>query len=352
MKILVTGGAGYIGSILVPDLIKDGHEVVVVDKLTFGNNLKGVTGFKLYERDVLDIDPSWLEGMDAVVHLAGLSNDPMANFRPRDNFVYNNAVTALLVYLCKQKKVKRFIFGSTCSIYGYSAVKNMVESDPVCPSFPYGISKMQAEYCINSATDDSFRPIIFRQATVYGWAPRMRFDLVVNTMTKYGVRNGQITVNNPDLQRPLIHIKDLSKAYLLALRAPLDVVGTFNIARKNYTILEIAQEVHEALSNKGYENKLKINHEEDMRNYRVNIEKSEKIFGFNPQIDIKFAVDEILDKMGSKDNPDWENKWYINAEVYKAKVLAEEELWHQYLGDNHKGKIDFDWPEFWPQEGP
>ena len=321
MKILVTGGAGYIGSVLVPILVGEGHNVTVVDKLIFGNNLKDFSGFTLYERNVLDLEPAWLDGVDAVIHLAGLSNDPMADFKPRDNFIHNNAVTAHLVYLCKQKKIKRFIFGSTCSVYGCSAVRDMVETDPVSPGFPYGISKMQAEYAINSATDDIFRPIIFRQATVYGLAPRMRFDLAVNTMTKFGVRTGKILVNNPDLWRPLVYIKDLAQAYLAALKQPPEVTGIYNIANKNYTILDIAKEVQAALVARGIKCELEIQHKEDIRNYRVNTAKAKETFNFSPQTEIVQAVNEILDKLGDKDNPAWENRKFINLEIYKDRTL-------------------------------
>jgi len=334
MKILVTGGAGYIGSVLVPILIGEGYDVTVVDKLIFGNNLKDFSGFTLYERNVLDLEPAWLDGVDAVIHLAGLSNDPMADFKPRDNFIHNNAVTAHLVYLCKQKNIKRFIFGSTCSIYGYSAVKDMIETDLVSPAFPYGISKMQAEYAINSATDETFRPIIFRQATVYGLAPRMRFDLVVNTMTKAGVRTGKILVNNPDLWRPLVYIKDLAQAYLTALKQPHEVIGTYNIANKNYTILDIAQEVQRALEDRGIKCDLEIQHKDDPRNYRVNINKAKKAFNFSPKTEIAHAVNEILDKLGHKDNPAWENRKFINLEIYKDRLLH---------GNNLKNRLKRYW---------
>lgn len=320
-KILVTGGAGYIGSVLVPVLVETGHEVIVVDKLIFGNNLKDFSGFTLYERNVFNIDPEWLNGVDAVIHLAGLSNDPMANFKPSDNFIHNSAATAHIVHLCKQKNIKRFIFSGSCSVYGYSAVKDMVETDSVSPSFPYAISKIQAEYAINIATDENFRPIIFRQATVYGLAPRMRFDLVVNTMTKSGVRTGKIVVNNPALWRPLIYIKDLAQVYLLALAQPLEVIGTYNISSKNYTILQIAEEVQKALLERGIKCELDIKNKEDMRNYRVSTAKAEEVFKFHPKTEIGHAVKEILDKIGDKNNPAWENKSFINFEVYKDRVL-------------------------------
>lgn len=354
MKILVTGGAGYIGSVLVPTLVKEGHTVTVVDKLTFGNNLKNLSGFTLHEHDVLDIKPDWLDGMDAVIHLAGLSNDPMANFRPRDNYINNSALTGLLVYFCKQKGIRRFIFGSTCSIYGFSSERLVDEQSPVSPQFPYGLSKVQAEFAINCSADENFRPIIFRQATVYGWAPRMRFDLVVNTMTKHGVCNRKITVHNPNLWRPLIHVRDLANAYLLALKAPDEITGTFNIASRNYSILEIGQEVRQALERKTIPCDLEVLEQEDPRSYRVSSEAARTVLGFTPAIGIADAVEELVEKIGDAQQPAWNNPWFINAEVYRKKIIAEEktyDMWKNFLV-NFQSEFDHLNVKEWPQEGP
>ncbi len=354
MKILVTGGAGYIGSVLVPLLVQEGHKVTVIDKLTFGNNLKDQSGFTLHERDVLDIEPDWLDGVDVVIHLAGISNDPMANFRPRDNFINNSALTGLLTYFCKQKGIKRLIFGSTCSIYGFSSDKMVDEQSLVAPSFPYGLSKQQAEFAISAAADDKFRPIIFRQATVFGWAPRMRFDLVVNTMTKYGVCHGKITVNNPHLWRPLVHVRDLANAYLQAIKAPDEVSGVFNVAAQNYTILEIGLEVQKSLAANNICCELEVLEQEDPRSYRVSSEKFTKTLGFQPQVSIAEGVEEIIRNIGNAKQPQWHSPWFINAEVYRKKILAEEktyEMWKSFLV-NLKNEFDHLQASEWPQEGP
>lgn len=354
MNVLVTGGAGYIGSVLVPTLVSEGHRVTVVDKLTFGNNLKDLAGFTLYEHDVLDIKPDWLDGIDAVIHLAGLSNDPMANFRPRDNYINNSALTGLLVYFCKQKGIKRLIFGSTCSIYGCSSEHLVDEQSPVYPHFPYGLSKVQAEFAINCSADDNFRPIIFRQATVYGWAPRMRFDLVVNTMTKHGVCSGKVSVHNPNLWRPLVHVRDLVDAYLLALKAPDEITGTFNITSRNYSILEIGQEVQQALGKNGITCELEVQDQEDPRSYRVSSDAARKTLGFSPSIEIADAVDELLLKIGDSQQPAWNNPWFINAEVYRKKIIAEEktfDMWKNFLV-NFQNEFDHLNVKEWYQEGP
>jgi nucleoside-diphosphate-sugar epimerase len=278
----------------------------------------------------------------------------MANFRPRDNFIHNSALTGLLVYFCKQKKIKRLIFGSTCSIYGFSSEKLVDEQSLVSPSFPYGLSKQQAEFAITSAADENFKPIIFRQATVFGWAPRMRFDLVVNTMTKYGVCHGKITVNNPELWRPLVHVRDLANAYRLALQAPDDVSGIFNVAAKSYTILEIGQEVQQALVANQIPCGLEILNQEDPRSYRVSSDRIYEALGFEPKISIAEGVEEIIRKIGDAQQPQWNNPWFINAEVYRKKIIAEEktyEMWKNFM-TNLKNEFDHLKPSEWPQEGP
>jgi nucleoside-diphosphate-sugar epimerase len=213
---------------------------------------------------------------------------------------------------------------------------------------------MQAEYAINSAVDENFHPIIFRQATVYGWSPRMRFDLVVNTMTKYGVISGKLRANSPDLWRPLIHIRDLVEAYVLALGVDSNLTGTFNIAQGNFTILQIANEVQSALYARGVECQVDKGNDQDLRNYRVSTEKVGKILGFKAALTVKDGVNELLDKVGNTNTSVWTDNKYINAEVYKTKVLQEEKnykLWKKFLHDINED-TDKVKPQNWHQEGP
>jgi nucleoside-diphosphate-sugar epimerase len=354
MKVLVTGGAGYIGSVVVPLLVARGHQVVVIDKLSFGNNIKHVLDqIEFHEMDALEIDPKFLEGIDAVIHLAGLSNDPMANFRPRDNFIQNTALTSLLVYLCKKAGVKRFIFAGTCSVYGFSDKKIMDESSALAPTFPYGISKVQSEFAIMSARDSNFNPVILRQATVYGAAPRMRFDLVVNTMTKYGVLDHKITVNNPDLWRPLIHINDLARVYANILERP-DASGIYNVATGNYTILDIAKTVQATLTEKGISAEIDVKNEDDARSYQVDCSRAIKELDLEKRHDIDGAVHEILGVFKDEKNPEWKNPKYINAEVYRARILKDKDhyaQWKEYVKKIDPNTDAITWRE-WPQEGP
>ena len=154
---------------------------------------------------------------DVIVFMAGLSNDPMANFSPKTNFIENSAVPTYLAFLSKEAGVSRFIYASSCSVYGFTNDKIMTEDSLPKPDYPYGISKLQAEYSIMQMEDNNFRPISLRKGTIGGWSDRMRFDLVVNTMTKCALSEGKIVVNNPELWRPLIDIRDVVQAYEKAI---------------------------------------------------------------------------------------------------------------------------------------
>lgn len=347
MHILVTGGAGYIGSRLVPILIERGHQVTVVDTLLFGNYLTTVP-CRLIQADIVDFNPTWLDGVDAVIHLAAVSNDPMAAFRPSLNFITNTAGTALLVFLCKAAGVERFIHASTCSIYGYSMLHDMDEDSAVEPSFPYGVSKLLAEMAVLQAQDDTFRPICLRKGTLFGWAPRMRFDLVVNTMTKYGLE-GKIAVHSPDLWRPLVHIEDVCRAYVLAVEKP-DVTGVFNVVQGNYTILDIAEEVASTLRAHGHPAEIEVHDQVDVRNYRASFGKARDVLGFRARRSIAFGVEEILSKV---DPGDYDNPLWINHVVHRRVVEqdeAEYALWRGFI--EQYGELAHLGSTQWPQEGP
>ena len=178
-KVLVAGGAGYIGTLLSSELKDRGYSVSVIDQLWFGNHFE--REIPVEQRDIMDLRTEDLVGHDCVVFLGGLSNDPMAKYSPSMNFVENSAVPSYLAFISKEAGVKRFVYASTCSVYGYTANKLLDEtSDSIAPQYPYGISKLAAERSIINLEDENFRPIALRKGTVGGWSPRMRFDLVVN----------------------------------------------------------------------------------------------------------------------------------------------------------------------------
>ncbi|MCH8317288.1 MAG: SDR family oxidoreductase [Bacteroidetes bacterium] len=314
MKILVAGGAGYIGSVLVPKLIGRGYHVEVVDLLWFGNALPKEV--KVSKKNIFDIKQEELNGFDQVIFLGGLSNDPMAEYSPKDNFIYNAAAPAYLGYIAKNAKVKRFIYADSCSVYGYTVNELYDENSPAICNYPYGISKLQGEYSVLQMVDDNFSAICLRQGTVSGYSPRMRFDLVVNTMFKNAIVNNEITVNNPTIWRPILGIHDAVSAYIRAVEASPDLSGVFNVASGNYTVGEIADLVKdkaEKMLNKKI--KLNIKNIQDFRNYKVSIEKAKKILSFKPQNDVASIIDDLFENLPKF--KDFTNPNYYNIEVFK-----------------------------------
>src|ERR1700723_729666 len=206
MKVLVAGGAGYVGNVLIPKLLDRGYKVDVVDLFWFGNHLPRQVG--ILNKDIFQLSVEDLEPYEQVIFLAGLSNDPMAEFSPSKNFIFNAAAPAYLAYTAKNAKVKRYIYASSCSVYGYTENELYDETRPVGSSYPYGISKLQGEQEALQLTNDEFSVICLRKGTISGYSPRMRLDLIVNTMFKTALRDGVVTVNNPSIWLPTLRIED------------------------------------------------------------------------------------------------------------------------------------------------
>lgn len=315
MKILVAGGAGYIGSALIPKLLDRGYEVEVIDLLWFGNHLPKTV--RVMQEDIFKLQESSLKGYEQVIFLAGLSNDPMAEFSPGKNFISNAAAPAYLGYLAKRAGVRRFIYAGSCSVYGYTVNELYDEESPAVSHYPYGISKLQGEQAVMQMRDDRFSVICFRQGTVGGYSPRMRLDLVVNTMFKTGITTGGITVNNPAIWRPILGIQDAVSAYVRAVESNMDLSGIFNIASGNYTLGEIGDIVRGCLEEHLKRDVgLTIKHMEDIRNYKVSFEKARNVLSFKPRHDIDSIVRELianLDRFKDFDNP-----LYYNIQVFKS----------------------------------
>ncbi|HOQ90850.1 MAG TPA: SDR family oxidoreductase, partial [Candidatus Hydrogenedentes bacterium] len=195
MRILLAGGAGYVGSVLTPLLREAGHEVTVADECWFGVHLP--EGVDVVRADLFSLNRHFLKGFDRVVFIAGLSNDPMAEFDPALNFVQNAALPAYMAYEAREAGVRRFVYGSSCSVYGFTGDEICTEDHRVNCPYPYGISKWQGEQGVMHLAREDFSAIALRQGTVNGHSPRMRFDLVVNTMFKSAMTTGRITVNDP-----------------------------------------------------------------------------------------------------------------------------------------------------------
>jgi nucleoside-diphosphate-sugar epimerase len=314
MHILIAGGGGYVGSALIPKFLDRGYKIDVVDLFWFGNVLP--SDVAVIEKDIFALEVSDLAGYDQVIFLAGLSNDPMADFSPAKNFVFNAAAPAYLAYIAKMAKVKRYIYASSCSVYGYTENKLFDESSPVTPDYPYGISKLQGEEAVMQMASQEFSVISLRKGTVSGYSPRMRFDLLVNTMFKCAMQKGVIHVANPAIWRPFLAIEDATMAYTRAVEASYCLSGIFNIASGNHTVGEVADLVKMTVEEEfGRKIALEINYVSDSRNYKVSIERANTILSFHPHQSVKAIVRTLISNMDKYG--EWDNPLYYNIRVFK-----------------------------------
>ncbi len=314
MKVLIAGGAGYVGSVLIPKLLDRGYKVDVVDLFWFGNHLPRQVG--ILNKDIFHLTVEDLETYDQVVFLAGLSNDPMAEFSPSKNFIFNAAAPAYLAYTAKKAKVKRYVYASSCSVYGYTENELFDETRPVSSNYPYGISKLQGEQAAMQLADESFSVIALRKGTISGYSPRMRFDLIVNTMFRSAVRERVITVNNPSIWRPILSIEDAATAYIRAIEANYKLSGIFNVASGNYTVGEVADLVKAAVEDRlQIRVNLNIKHIQDFRNYKVSTDKASNVLSFHANGDVRSIVGTLVDNM--EKFKDWDNPEYSNILQFK-----------------------------------
>jgi nucleoside-diphosphate-sugar epimerase len=278
MKVLVTGHTGYIGSVMTPILLREGFEVVGLDtdlfvECTFGDPGVEVPAIK---KDIRDVEPHDLEGFDAIIHLAGLSNDPLGNLNPELTYEINHRASVRLARLAKSAGVPRFIFSSSCSIYGAAGQDAVDETATFNPVTPYGRSKEWVERDISPLADDSFSPVFMRNATAYGVSPRMRFDLVVNNLVAWAFTTGALLIKSDGTPwRPLVHIEDISTAFVAVLRAPREVIHNqaFNVGlnSENYQVRDLANIVLEVVPNARVD--YAPGGEPDLRCYRADFSK-------------------------------------------------------------------------------
>lgn len=341
--ILVTGGAGYIGSVLVPELVAIGERVRVVDTLWFGNPFPPHDRLDVVEGDLRHPDPAWLEDVDAIIHLAGLSNDPTADFAPELNSESNVYATRQLAELAAEKsrrtgKEIRYIFASTCSVYyapttaDEANVTVMTEDMPIAPTANYSKTKRLAEVELLRIADQHplFVPVLVRKGTIFGLAPRMRFDLVVNVFTLHAWKNRQLTVHgHGEAWRPLLHIRDASDAYIHLLSAPSEKIRgqAFNLLHKNYRVLELAHWVAEVIEQRyGVEVRVKRDRTGNAgaRSYYVDGDKIKNTIGFSADRGVTEAVVSIWDALERGDfglEPDKDPRFF-NIRWLKETVMA------------------------------
>jgi nucleoside-diphosphate-sugar epimerase len=278
MRVLVTGHKGYIGTILTPMLQKAGHDVLGLDSDLYRNSTYGESLPQVAEilKDIRDVEKADLAGIDAIVHLAGLSNDNLGDLNPQLTYEINHAASVRLAAMAKEAGISRFVFASSCSNYGAAADGMQDETATLNPVTPYAISKVMVERDVAGLADDHFSPIFMRNSTAYGVSPRMRFDLVLNNLTAWAYTTGQILLKSDGTPwRPLVHIEDISLAVIAALVAPQALVHNqaFNVgtSSENYQIRQLAEIVREIVPD--CDVKFAPGAEPDKRNYRVDFGK-------------------------------------------------------------------------------
>lgn len=331
MKVLVTGGAGYVGSLLVPQLLGEGHEVTVYDTLWFGSAFlpKDNANLAVVQGDIRDVKKlkEALRGQQAVIHLACISNDTSCQLDEGLSTSINFDAFEPLVMAAKEAGVKRFIYCSSSSVYGLSHAPDVTEDHPLVPLTLYNKYKGLCEPLLFKRQSPDFTCVTIRPATVCGYAPRMRFDLTVNIMTNHAVQKGEITVFGGTQKRPNLHIQDMCDVYKLLLKAPKEKIAgeTFNIGYRNMEVREIAAMVSRVVSEEMKRGivAIKTQASTDNRSYHINSDKIKRMLGFeakrSPEDAVRGMCARFADGMW-KDS--LTNNWYTNIVQYQEKNAA------------------------------
>ena len=337
-KVLLTGGAGYIGSTLAPMLLDAGYEVVLFDCFFFGHSpiaeYESHPRLTIVEGDIQDTDsiaPLLERGMD-VIHLASLSNDPPCDLDPKWSSQVNHYASIRLADEAKKRGVSRFVFASSCSVYGFGGSELLKENSLCNPVSVYAQLKMQTEEEIRELASPGFCPVFLRQATIYGLSPRMRFDLAINQMTMHAITRGKIFVMGGGKQwRPFMHVRDAARLFLRCLTVERSRVynQTFNAGstENNFSIAELAEKVAAQLGN----TELVIApDDDDKRSYNVDFTKAEVLLNWKPTENISKGINEIADFVKANINKDLAGADYFN--IKRLQSLAELRKTSKVLG--------------------
>ncbi len=316
MHVLVAGGAGYIGSALVPQLVDRGHRVTVLDRLYFGNpfaKLEAEGKLSIARADVRSFDPALLRGMEAVVDLSGISNDPSCELEPELTQSVNVDGGKRLAKLAREAGVRRYVYSSSCSVYGHGEGMGLTETSGRHPVSLYAKAKVALEdFLFGEMRRGGFEVCALRLATVFGLAPRMRFDLAVNVMTKNAYVNRRIVVDGGGRQwRPFVHVRDVADAFTLAMTADAKLVDgeVFNVGStsNNVQILNLAFRVRDAIPG------TEVAHaptDPDLRDYNVNFDKIQRVLDFSTKRTIDDGIREVLEALRNGQLDPDDRRWY------------------------------------------
>jgi nucleoside-diphosphate-sugar epimerase len=331
--VLVVGGAGYLGCVLIEELLGRGYDVKVFDRLFFGETglEKLRDRIRLVAGDVRCMPAELLDDVSAVINLSGLSNDPTAEYNPTANYQMNAEATRTLGEQAKKRGIRKYVYASSCSIYDVGIVDEeldvlLTEESEVSPKAAYGRSKLEGERALLELTGADFAPVLLRMGTLFGFSPRMRYDLVVNTFVKDAMSKGHLNLHfGGQMWRPLVDVRDAARAYVLMLQADDDALRgqIFNVVSENYRISELALRVREGLSERGVPCEIRTSFEyAGIRNYRVSGKKIFRTLGYKPLISVQESVKNIVDKVREFGYTDFDNDRYYNIRWMKLLEQA------------------------------
>jgi len=347
-KILVVGGAGYIGSVLTHELLERGYAVRVLDRFLYGD--RGLAGVRdrveLIAADMRRVEPTHLAGVDAVINVGGLSNDPTAEYNPAANHEMNTVASVRLAEIARAAGVRRYILASSCSIYDVGVSND--HDDVICdetaavhPRAAYATSKFEAEQRILAMAGADFCPTALRKGTVFGFSPRLRFDLVVNTFVRDALTSGTIVLfRGGEMWRPLVDVRDVARAYLACLTADEAAISgqIFNVAACNMRVSELALRVRTTLRGLGVAADIRPDYTyRGVRSYRVATHKIERTLGFKPVVSVEAAVHDLVEQIRQRQLENLNDPQYDNLRW--LRVLEEAQA---ILG---AGRSIFDVPE-------
>lgn len=336
--VLVVGGAGYVGSVLATELLERGYAVRVLDRLYFGD--QGLTEVRdrveLVVGDMRVPPPGVLDGVEMVINVGGLSNDPTAEFNPKANYEMNTAASVALAEQCRQEGVRRYIYASSCSIYDRGVGDDardvlLDETSDVDPPGAYAGSKIAAEQQLLPMSSDSFCVSVLRKGTLFGFSPRMRYDLVVNTFVKDALSKGHISLHfGGEMWRPLADVRDAARAYVALISAPAQTINgqVFNLVYANFRISELALRVRETLRSLDIDVDIHTDYSyRGVRNYRVSGQKLDDQVKLTPTVSIEESVRTMVQEIDKFGYRDFDNPRYYN--IAWMKLLQEA---HQVIG--------------------